>query len=476
MSEAVAPPTSHVQARPRRLLGDDRLSRLAADGDRRAFATIYRRYHQEIYRYCLAILRNPEDARDALQNTMMKALGSLPGEQRQIALKPWLYRVAHNEAVTVLRQRPQLSPLEEATEPQGPSANQQAEDRIRLRELVSDLGSLPDRQRGALVMRELSGLSYSEIGSSFETSSAAAKQTVYEARAALHEIAGGREMGCEGVRGALSANDGRVLRGRKLRAHLRSCAECRSFRVAIERRRSDLAALAPPLPALAATAMLQGLVGGKGGALGGGASSLLGAGAVNTAGSGAVLKVAAAVVATAAVGVGTAEVTGVVQAPFVGSSGSSAPPLATPGQSSHNTDANQSAAGSAKDKGGSGPTALNQNGGRSGQAAKSAGQGKSHAAATNSGQSTKAHGKSALTHGASVSNGNGPPSGAGGGRSFGQQQAQSHAPQPPAQAHPAPKAPAAGNAAAKKGDSPPKTSAGVVQGPAVAAHPAHAPG
>ena len=109
--------------------------------------------------------------------------------------------------MTILRQRRPSIPLEDAQEPEGPSANQQAEERLRLRELVADLGSLPERQRGALVMRELSGLSYSEIGSAFGTSSAAAKQTVYEARSALHEIAGGREMDCEAVRQALSANE-----------------------------------------------------------------------------------------------------------------------------------------------------------------------------------------------------------------------------------------------------------------------------
>src|SRR5687768_16171960 len=78
---------------------ETRLARAARRGDQRAFAGIYQRYHQELYRYCRALLGNAHEAQDALQNTMAIALRSLPGEERVIELRPWLYRVAHNEAV-----------------------------------------------------------------------------------------------------------------------------------------------------------------------------------------------------------------------------------------------------------------------------------------------------------------------------------------------------------------------------------------
>ena len=67
---------------------DERLARRAQRGDERAFAAIFERYHQRLYRYCLGILANPEDAQDALQNTMVRALRALPGEERSISLKP----------------------------------------------------------------------------------------------------------------------------------------------------------------------------------------------------------------------------------------------------------------------------------------------------------------------------------------------------------------------------------------------------
>src|SRR4029077_13264114 len=102
---------------------------------------------------------------------------------------------------------------------------------------------LPDRQRGALVMRELSDMDYGEIATALGTSGGAARQSVYEARVALQEMSEGRDMECDSVRQTLSEGDGRLLRGRGVRAHLRGCEGCRDFQAAISQRRADLRAL-----------------------------------------------------------------------------------------------------------------------------------------------------------------------------------------------------------------------------------------
>src|SRR5258707_2659104 len=96
-----------------RVLSDDRLTRRAAGGDEKAFGAIFDRYHQGLYRYCLAIVGDPQDAQDALQNTMVKVLRALPGEERKLELKPWLYRIAHNESVELLRRRRETRPLDD---------------------------------------------------------------------------------------------------------------------------------------------------------------------------------------------------------------------------------------------------------------------------------------------------------------------------------------------------------------------------
>ena len=120
-------------------------------------------------------------------------------------------------------------------------------ERERMTQLVSDLKTLPEQQRSALVLRELSGLGSEEIGSALDISPAAARQAVYEARATLLAQRGGRDMDCSQVQMKLSDTDGRVRRGRRLKAHLADCALCTAFAAAIPARTADMRMVFPPL-------------------------------------------------------------------------------------------------------------------------------------------------------------------------------------------------------------------------------------
>ena len=86
-------------------LADERLAQLVAAGRERAFAVLYERYHQPLYRYCRSMLRNDQDAQDALQSTFAAALAALQESKRNAPFRPWLFRIAHNEAITVIRRR-----------------------------------------------------------------------------------------------------------------------------------------------------------------------------------------------------------------------------------------------------------------------------------------------------------------------------------------------------------------------------------
>ncbi|MBS1894949.1 MAG: sigma-70 family RNA polymerase sigma factor, partial [Actinobacteria bacterium] len=273
---------------------DRRLARRAARGDQDAFAAIFRRYQQDIYRYCVAILGDRQDAQDALQNTMVKALRALPGERREIELKPWLYRVAHNESIELRRRARPSEPLDEDLGAPIASLEETAAERGRLRDLLADIGELSERHRGALVMRELGGLDFDQIGEALDTSPGAARQVLYEARRGLQQMSDGREMNCDAVTALLSDGDGRVARRRDVRAHLRDCSECRGFADGIRDRSETLAGIAP-LPAIAAAAIAKGALAGGGAsgvgaagsvAAGGGASAAAGSGAAGAAGSG----------------------------------------------------------------------------------------------------------------------------------------------------------------------------------------------
>jgi len=319
MSEAAAPGGRARRAGIARAWSDDRLARRAVGGDERAFAAIFDRYHQPLYRYCLAIVGDAQDAQDALQNTMVKVLRALPGEERRIELKPWLYRIAHNESIELLRRRRETRQLDPELAAPGPGLAAEAASRERLRQLIDDLEQLPERQRGALVMRELGGLGFAEIGTALGTSAAVARQTLYEARQGLRQMDEGREMSCEAVTRALSDGDGRVARRRDLRAHLRGCGDCRRFRDEIQGRERDLAALSP-LPAIAAAGIFQGLLGGHGGV--GGLAGALGGGAAKSLGASAALKGAATVAVVATIGVGVADRGGLIDAGLPGDRGS----------------------------------------------------------------------------------------------------------------------------------------------------------
>jgi hypothetical protein len=214
--------------------------------------------------------------------------------------------------------------------------------RERLRRLLADLEELPERQRAVLVMRELSGLGFAQIGDALSTSAAVARQTLYEARLNLRRLEDGREMRCIEVTRELSDADGRVARRRDIRAHLRGCAECRAFHEDIATRRRELAALTP-LPLAASAGLLQAILGAGGGtvAAGGTAGGLvgtLGAGGGKGIATSAIFKSAATVAVVGTIGLTAADRGGLVDLTPPGedrapsSQGTASPAAAAPDQ------------------------------------------------------------------------------------------------------------------------------------------------
>jgi len=242
--------------RPLRRLSDDDLTAAVAAGDQRAFGVVFERYHAPLYRYCAGILRDAELAADALQNTMLAAMRGLKSEERSIALRPWLYRIAHNESISLLRGRPTDERLsEDALARLGVAPEVDGPTRARLMELLSDMRDLPEQQRAALLRRELNGLEYEEVGAALDITSNAARQAVFKARRSLQAVDAGRSATCDAMQTEMSANDRRFQRRRDIRAHLEGCADCRAFAAALTQRPRDLQVLFS-LPAGVAAAVL----------------------------------------------------------------------------------------------------------------------------------------------------------------------------------------------------------------------------
>ncbi len=145
-------------------LGDVR----AAQGDRRAFDALYRRYLDRVYGYCFYLLGDHHDAEDVTERTFLAALGAIDRFRDEGAtFRAWLFRIAHNELANALRARSRhpTTSLDAVIEP---SVDEDpagilglAEENRRLRRALASL--LGDR-RHVIVLRFVDGLSAREIG------------------------------------------------------------------------------------------------------------------------------------------------------------------------------------------------------------------------------------------------------------------------------------------------------------------------
>jgi RNA polymerase sigma factor (sigma-70 family) len=308
-----------------RLRTDDQLVALFRAGHDEAFGTIHDRYRQRLFAYARQMLGGSRsDAEDVLQDVFLRAYHALRADGREVALRAWLYRVAHNRCIDQLR-RPtpnaeDIYDLNRGVEADPETAAERRED---LRRLIADVRALPEQQRSALLMREMEGLSYNDLAAALDVTVPAIKALLVRARMGLVEAIEARDTACAEIRDDLiAAYDRGVRASGRSRKHLRECAGCREYRSALRGVEKQLNGLAPSAGPLSVLAKILGIGGaGSGGgavAFGGGAAGA-GAGAVGTAavtggsvatiGTGAVAtKVVAVVAAAAVVGGGAATV------------------------------------------------------------------------------------------------------------------------------------------------------------------------
>jgi RNA polymerase sigma factor (sigma-70 family) len=150
----------------------------------RAFETLYRRYAKDVYRYALAVLRNPADAEDVTQTTFMNAYRVIQRGEKIEKPHNWLIKIAHNAARTRYARasrRVREVPLDDHVEQLAVAE----EERADVHAVLDALGSLPLNQRAALVMRELEGRSYAEIADTLGVSVAAVETLIFRGRRSL---------------------------------------------------------------------------------------------------------------------------------------------------------------------------------------------------------------------------------------------------------------------------------------------------
>lgn len=291
-----------------KLKGDEQLIALVRSGNSGAFDIIVDRYQARLLGFCRQMIGSTEDAEDVLQEVFVNAYKAMIADNRDINLRPWLYRIARNRSLNHLRkpkavaqESMDLVPMVDAG-----STHEKVHNREEFRQLLKDVTKLPETQRAALLLREIDALSYEEIAQAMDTTVPSVKSLLVRARISLAEATQARMLTCGEVRVELAeAAEGLTKASGPVRRHVRDCDECADFRKQLKSDTKVLAMLVPIGPLLAFKAAIAAKLG-IGGAGTAGTAAGTSAGAGVAGGAGASAGAAAVGAGTAAVGAGTA--------------------------------------------------------------------------------------------------------------------------------------------------------------------------
>jgi RNA polymerase sigma-70 factor (ECF subfamily) len=198
-------------------VSESALSRARA-GDQQAFAALTDPYRRELQLHCYRILGQVQDAEDAVQDTLLSAWRALESFEERSSVRTWLYRIATNRSLNVLRdsaRRPApalgssglpftppeptryaealwLEPYPDALLEGIPDASAGPDARYETREAVSlafltALHGLPPRQRAVLVLRDVLGFSAAEVAEMLDTTQTSVNSALIRARTTVEE-------------------------------------------------------------------------------------------------------------------------------------------------------------------------------------------------------------------------------------------------------------------------------------------------
>jgi RNA polymerase sigma factor (sigma-70 family) len=212
-------------------------------GDDRAFEELYGRYGLKIRAYVLGMVGDHGRAEDVTQDVFISALRRLRETERPIVFKPWLYEIARNACIDEFRRRRRAHEVSLEGSREGgehfiswaPAPEAAIENKQRLDDLRGAFGGLSENHHRIMVMRELEGLSYGEIGERMGMSKPVVESNLFRARRRLHaeydDLVSGRR--CEQVQTAIATGGERPVRSlgarerRQLARHLSHCQPCR---------------------------------------------------------------------------------------------------------------------------------------------------------------------------------------------------------------------------------------------------------
>ncbi len=168
------------------------------DGSVSAFEELVRKYQDKIYNLCCYMLHDSDTAQDAAQEAFLKAYGRLKDFRGECAFYSWLYRIAVNTCFDEKRKSHEVTDSMETTPSvedipsSGPSAERLYQLKETGRAIQAALQKLPDGLRAAIVLKEMEGLSYEEIGDTLSISTGTVKSRISRAREELRRLLRGK--------------------------------------------------------------------------------------------------------------------------------------------------------------------------------------------------------------------------------------------------------------------------------------------
>jgi RNA polymerase sigma factor (sigma-70 family) len=223
---------------------DSELVTAVRGGDDRAFEQLYERYHTRIAAYVRGMVKDQGRAEDVTQEVFFSAVRRMRETERPIAFKPWVYEIARNACIDQFRRTSRAEELSYDAEgglasadhvrlvATGPTPDAAVDAKQRLDQLCGAFGGLSDAHHEILVMRELEGLSYREIGERLGMSRPAVESTLFRARRRLteeyDELVSGRR--CQRVQSIIAAAAEGMVGARdrqRLARHVSHCQPCR---------------------------------------------------------------------------------------------------------------------------------------------------------------------------------------------------------------------------------------------------------
>jgi len=198
-------------------LSDHEVVLLARDGDHGAFRVLVKRHESRVYSLAMRLLRDPDWAQDAVQESFLKAYRAIRKFEGRSAFGTWMYRLTYNQCLDMRRadKSGRYVDFDEERTPasggaESPSLSLSSTIRgpgeeVEREELREQLGkaieTLPEAIRQTLVMREVDGLPYSEIAELLKIPKGTVMSRLFHARKRLQEVLRGEGVHPEEVNG-----------------------------------------------------------------------------------------------------------------------------------------------------------------------------------------------------------------------------------------------------------------------------------